>query len=286
MRIFKTIILILFYVLDYLGLRYLYSADYDILFWGLLAAIVVATIMQVGKHFSSKRLNARKVEYILDNQTGRQTDKVFRSIDYPGFAVLCSEGNSTTYCDSTGSMINTVTVAGTAGKTTPVLLRTGYLVFMFFLSVFILVFYLCTANGLSIGLDRLQDSAPGADTSLTAASEPTEDTRSAASLTSSPTLANGDSDPEEFYLQLDSRRITEDELSGYSQVQLQYIINSLYAMHGRVFHTPEFNEYFSAKEWYSPRNISDEAIVAEMSDIMTENLNTLITYRNRQSWNN
>ena len=281
----RAIILILLYILDFCGLRYVYSAISNKgYFWGLLAAIVIVTILQWSKHSSSKNLTvSNQTEFILDNQTGKPTDTIFLAKDYPGFSVLYSEGNSTTYCDSTGSMISTVKASDAGAKVMPVLLRTGYLVFMLIITIIISIIYISTAKGLFSYSDTSQVTTIENDSYSIISNEGIEEEMSPTSVQ---TLANGDPDPEEFYLQLDSRRITEEELDGFSQVQLQYIINSLYAMHGRTYRTPEYNEYYCSKSWYSARDISDEEIISEMSDIMIDNLDTLVAYRKKKGWNN
>ena len=99
------------------------------------------------------------------------------------------------------------------------------------------------------------------------------------------TLKNGEADPEQFYLELDSRVIQEKELYGYSRVQLQYIINALYAMQGRSFNAQEYIDYFNSKAWYHSKSITDEQAVASMNDIMLKNLEILVQYRTKKGWN-
>ena len=55
-----------------------------------------------------------------------------------------------------------------------------------------------------------------------------------------------------YYIIPDSnvRKLTEDELWGFTRETLRYIRNELLARHGYAFTTDKFYEYFNAKPWY------------------------------------
>lgn len=44
--------------------------------------------------------------------------------------------------------------------------------------------------------------------------------------------------------------LTSDDLKDYSKKDLAYIRNEIYAKHGYVFKSDEYNDYFSSKTWY------------------------------------
>ncbi|MFP3152902.1 YARHG domain-containing protein [Lachnospiraceae bacterium ZAX-1] len=50
----------------------------------------------------------------------------------------------------------------------------------------------------------------------------------------------------------DTRYYTEADLAGVTQDNIRYLINELYARHGRIFSNETFAQYFSEKPWYVP----------------------------------
>jgi len=91
-------------------------------------------------------------------------------------------------------------------------------------------------------------------------------------------LPNGDEDPEWFYYDLDTRYITEEELYEFSETQLVYIRNSIYAMEGRQFKDSDLREYFEGKTWYNPNDLSDQELVQNMNDYQRKNLDVIVCY--------
>lgn len=69
-------------------------------------------------------------------------------------------------------------------------------------------------------------------------------------LCAAPALATYTYDP--YYIIPDSnvRKLTEDELWGFTRETLRYIRNELLARHGYAFSNDKFYNYFNAKPWY------------------------------------
>lgn len=69
-------------------------------------------------------------------------------------------------------------------------------------------------------------------------------------LCAAPALADYTYDP--YYIIPDSnvRKLTEDELWGFTRETLRYIRNELLARHGYAFGMDKFYNYFNAKPWY------------------------------------
>jgi hypothetical protein len=99
-----------------------------------------------------------------------------------------------------------------------------------------------------------------------------------------------DTDSEEnlasaVYLMPDSanRYLEAEDIEGYSNDELQLIINEIYARHGREFYTQENIDYFSAQDWYVPiSGKSDETIVSEFNEFERANVELLSEHLNMQ----
>jgi len=62
------------------------------------------------------------------------------------------------------------------------------------------------------------------------------------------------------------RCLSEDELSGLTQEQIQLAINEIFARHGRCFTTEKMDTYFRSKSWYQPDpSKTDDQIIAEFN---------------------
>ena len=48
------------------------------------------------------------------------------------------------------------------------------------------------------------------------------------------------------------REITEEDLMDCSSFELSAVRNGIYAVHGYIFQTQEWNDYFSDFDWYRP----------------------------------
>ena len=60
----------------------------------------------------------------------------------------------------------------------------------------------------------------------------------------------------------DSRAYTYEELSGLSKADIRLAINEIYARHGRMFDSAEYQNYFNSKIWYNgaikPKDFSED----------------------------
>ena len=48
--------------------------------------------------------------------------------------------------------------------------------------------------------------------------------------------------------------LSEIDLSGLSLVEIRRLRNTIFARHGRIFQTPELNNYFASRPWYTPKD--------------------------------
>lgn len=119
-------------------------------------------------------------------------------------------------------------------------------------------------------------------------------------LCAAPALADYTYDP--YYIIPDSnvRKLTEDELWGFTRETLRYIRNELLARHGYGFSMDKFYDYFNAKPWYVAGGYNTEnkltslewdnitlvkKVEREMDSKKTQNLNgvdiaEIISYQN------
>ncbi|MBP3233229.1 MAG: YARHG domain-containing protein [Eubacterium sp.] len=68
-----------------------------------------------------------------------------------------------------------------------------------------------------------------------------------------------DEDSEDYYfIDSDSRYLTEEDLVGLSSDDLVFARNEIYARHGYIFKDSLLVEYFNSKDWYVPRLTGDE----------------------------
>lgn len=72
------------------------------------------------------------------------------------------------------------------------------------------------------------------------------------------------------------RYLDVSEIAGYSQDGIQRMINTIYARHGREFHSQENAEYFAGMDWYDPvPGKTDEEIVQEFNEYEKANVDLL-----------
>lgn len=80
---------------------------------------------------------------------------------------------------------------------------------------------------------------------------------------------------------ISSRYIDESELYNYNLDELCLIRNEIFALHGRMFRTPEIQEYFNGKSWYVPTYAPDD-FDANMFDYLNDyekaNLQVILNY--------
>ncbi len=79
----------------------------------------------------------------------------------------------------------------------------------------------------------------------------------------------------------DQYSITEADLSGYSKSQVAAIRNEIYARHGYIFVSEEWNDYFYQFSWYVPNANYSNAL---LSNIEQANINTIVNYEKSKGW--
>lgn len=60
--------------------------------------------------------------------------------------------------------------------------------------------------------------------------------------------------PDYLLPESDKRHLTTDDLAGLSLTELRIARNEIFARHGRRFSDPELQAWFSARDWYVPRD--------------------------------
>lgn len=85
----------------------------------------------------------------------------------------------------------------------------------------------------------------------------------------------------------DTRRITEDDLEGLTEFECRLARNEIFARHGRKFDTPEIQEYFNSKKWYT--DIENKIPSSEFSESMIsklemDNANMITEYEKKMGW--
>ena len=79
-------------------------------------------------------------------------------------------------------------------------------------------------------------------------------------------VKKGIEDPDGYILADSStKKLTESDLAGLTAQELTYARNEVYARYGYVFQSPELNEYFATKSWYSANASFDGSLSATES---------------------
>lgn len=78
-----------------------------------------------------------------------------------------------------------------------------------------------------------------------------------------------ESAPRSYVAMVTSRKLTEQDLAPYSKAELRLMRNTIYAIHGRRFTSPDLQEYFGRFPWYQPR--VDEIAPGTLNEIETYN---------------
>ena len=76
-----------------------------------------------------------------------------------------------------------------------------------------------------------------------------------------------------------SRYLTDEDIDGMSQEEIQRAVNEIYARHGKVFMLPENDEYFRSKGWYVPiEGKTDEEITQEFNEYEWKNVDLMARF--------
>lgn len=90
---------------------------------------------------------------------------------------------------------------------------------------------------------------------------------------SSDTVLSGESD----YLlpDISSRYLTEEEVSRLSKEDLRLARNEVYARYGRLFNSPDLQDYFNSKSWYHGQIPADQFDESVLNDYERQNLDAI-----------
>lgn len=75
-----------------------------------------------------------------------------------------------------------------------------------------------------------------------------------------------------------TRYLTEEDIAGLSNEELELARNEIYARHGRIFDTDEIREYFESKSWYDGTISPEDFDYSVLSDIERANVNFLLEH--------
>jgi len=71
------------------------------------------------------------------------------------------------------------------------------------------------------------------------------------------------------------RLLTQDDVNGLSLQYINYAKNEIYARHGRMFNSPELQNYFNSQSWYTGRIAPENFKESMLSDIEKKNADYL-----------
>ena len=76
----------------------------------------------------------------------------------------------------------------------------------------------------------------------------------------------------------DSRYITQADLDSRTPAEIRLILNEMYAKHGYIFTSEQYQSYFSSKSWYRGRTTSQDEALAYFNSYERANRQTIIDY--------
>ncbi|WP_034452970.1 YARHG domain-containing protein [Butyrivibrio sp. AE2032] len=76
-----------------------------------------------------------------------------------------------------------------------------------------------------------------------------------------------------------TREITEDELKGYTSFELSAVRNGIYAVHGYVFKSEQWNDYFKNFTWYVPDTSFKQE---QLNSLENSNAGIIRTYEEKE----
>lgn len=86
---------------------------------------------------------------------------------------------------------------------------------------------------------------------------------------------------DDYIFPSDRQYITEYDMSGWDQNTALLARNEIYARHGYVFQTQEIQNYFAAKDWYTPNPSYDGS---GLSDVEKANVDAIIAFEQKNGW--
>lgn len=89
------------------------------------------------------------------------------------------------------------------------------------------------------------------------------------------------SDGEYIFPQSSTAYLSESDLAGMSDDDVQMAINEIYARHHRKFVLKEVQEYFNSKSWYTGTIEADDFDVSVMNQYEDANINLMLEYMDK-----
>jgi serine/threonine-protein kinase len=77
------------------------------------------------------------------------------------------------------------------------------------------------------------------------------------------------------------RRVTEEDLVGKRQLELDLMRNEIFARHGRRFKRPVLQAYFDRQSWYTPQYSPDEFPESLLTSVQMQNARFILEYQKR-----
>ena len=83
-------------------------------------------------------------------------------------------------------------------------------------------------------------------------------------------------DPDSYVIaSSDIKRLKNRDLKNLSAKELTYARNEIFARHGYVFNSPELNNFFKKKNWYTP----DDSYDGKLNDVESKNIELIKNYQ-------
>lgn len=86
---------------------------------------------------------------------------------------------------------------------------------------------------------------------------------------------------EDYLFPSDRQYITEADMAGWDQNTASLARNEIYARHGYIFQTQEIQNYFAAKDWYTPNSSYDGS---GLSDVEKANVDAILAFEQKNGW--
>lgn len=81
-----------------------------------------------------------------------------------------------------------------------------------------------------------------------------------------------------YYYPSNSRYITVSELDSMTPSEIRLILNEMYARHGYIFSSQDYQNYFSAKSWYIGTTTSQDEVLKYFNAYEMANRQTIVDY--------
>lgn len=124
------------------------------------------------------------------------------------------------------------------------------------------------------------------DTTTLSQSSSLNTTNTTQSIENTNTTINstGSTENDDYIFPSDKEYLSYDILSNYTEDEIGFLCNEMYARHGYIFTKEKYQTYFNAKSWYTPRHSSMEYVVTLFNKIEEANLQIIADYREDMGW--